>query len=171
MSQADLPQVIEKVYEDWVLYGEDNQYPTQLIDAWQQSAIQNALVNGIAQMIAGSEVTAEGDPDQLLQFELVSNQVNKDGMTLEELISKTAFDLYLQGYFGWQVIWNVARTKIVEIYHQPAETIRSGKLNDEGVVENYYYSPDWAQYRKEKFKPKRIRAFNPIDRSEARQMM
>ncbi len=167
-GEVDLPEAIEKSYENFVLYGDDNLYPQMLIDAWQQSSIHMALTNGIVQMIAGEGVTFD---QKIMEVEAFRNQVNSKGETLNELVNKTAFDLYLHGYFGWQVIWNTARTKIVEIYHTPGEQIRSGKADEAGVVTQYFISWDWKSYRKGKFKPKAIPTFNVMDRSAGRQML
>lgn len=170
MAEASIPIVQETVFNDWVLYGEDNLYPMDLVKAWQLSATHNALTNGISQMIAGEGIEGVGLPEDLANFHIFSEAVNKDGLTLKDLIDRTAFDLYLHGYFGWQIIWNVARTSIAEIYHLPAEGIRSGKM-ELGVVKEYYFSPDWERYRDPKFKPKVIKAYDPTDRSAGKQLM
>jgi hypothetical protein len=167
-EEVDLPQAIETSYNKWVIYGEDNLFPQHLINAWLQSSTHNALTTGIIQMISGDGLTF--DPLNL-QVEAFRLRINRKGETLEELVNKTAFDLYLHGYFAWQVIWNVARTSIVEIYHTPAEQVRSGKSDDLGIIEEYYISWDWGNYRKQKFEPKRVKAFDPLDRSEGKQMI
>ncbi|KPL08398.1 hypothetical protein AMJ86_00800 [bacterium SM23_57] len=173
-SEADVPEVIETAYNEWILYGEDNLYPQQLILAWQQSAIHNALVNGISAMIGGENIIAENQPDTetLLKFNTFISRVNRNGDTMKDIIDRTAFDLYLQGYFAWELIWNQARTEIVEIYHLPAEGIRSGKFDEaDNKIKYYYYSTNWEKYRQKKFHPKKIRAFDITDRSESRQVL
>jgi len=165
---VDLPQVKESTYEDFITYGDDNQFPQRLIEAWLQSSTHSAITNGIVQMIAGDNITFENDIAEVTEW---IERVNVSGESLTELMNKTAFDLYLHGYFGWQIVWNAARTKIVSIYHTPAEQIRSGRANKERKIENYYVSWDWTQYRKKKFTPQKIKAFDPSDRSEGKQML
>lgn len=167
-EEVELPKVIEKSHEDFITYGEDNQFPQHLIEAWLQSPTHNAIANGIIQMIAGDNITFS---QKTVEVETWAKKVNSKGESLFDLVHKTAFDLYLHGYFGWQVVWNQARTKLVQIYHTPAEQIRSGKADEKGVVSEYFVSYDWTQYRKQKFKPTRIKAFDPIDRSEPKQMI
>jgi len=168
-DEVDLPQAIERSYENFVTYGEDNLYPMKLIESWLQSPIHNAIATGIIQMIAGEGISTDV---KLADVELWRKKVNKRGETLDEIVARTAFDLYLHGYFGWTVIWNKARTKISDIYHTPAEQIRSGKVNEDTMrVEEYFTSWNWAEYRKKKFAPTRIKAFDPVDRSEAKQML
>jgi hypothetical protein len=167
-EEVELPRVVEKSFEDFVTYGEDNQFPQRMIEAWLQSSTHNAITNGIVQMIAGDNITFS---EKVVEVETWAKKVNTKGESLEELVHKTAFDLYLHGYFGWQIVWNQARTKIVSIYHTPAEQIRAGKADDLGVVKEYFVSWDWTQYRKKKFEPTRIKAFDPSDRSEGKQML
>jgi len=168
-GEIELPVASERSYEDFVAYGDDNLFPIALINSWLQSPIHNAIATGIVQMITGDSITFD---KKVLDVEAFARRVNKKGETLDDLINKTAFDLYLHGYFGWVIIWNAARTKIVELYHTPAEQIRSGKVNKEtNEVDDFYISWDWSDYRKKRFKPQRIKAYDPTDRSEAKQMM
>ena len=169
-GEVSLPTVSEKGYEGWATYGEDNLFPQELITAWLQSSIHNALVNGITQMIAGAGVSidCEEPPEDLEKF---MKNINRYGDSLEDLVTKTAFDLYLHGYFGWQAVWNQTRTKIVELYHTPAEQIRSGIATDNGDIETYYVSWNWEDYRKKRFEPTAIPAFDTRDRSAPRQMI
>jgi hypothetical protein len=168
-SEIELPVASEKSYEDFVTYGDDNLFPQTLIKAWLQSPVHNAITTGIIQMISGDGLTFS---QTLTEVEIFRKRVNRNGDTLEDLINKTSFDLYLHGYYGWTIIWNKARTKIAEIYHTPAEQIRSGKVNEEtNRIEDYYVSWDWSNYRKKKFEPQRIKAYDAIDRSEAKQMI
>jgi hypothetical protein len=167
-DEVDLPQVVEKSHEDFITYGTNNDFPQGLIEAWLQSPTHNAITNGIAQMIAGDNITFD---QPIADVENWAKKVNTKGETLGELIHKTALDLYLHGYFGWQVVWNTARTKIVSIYHTPAEQIRSGKADDVGKIKEYFISYDWTQWRKKKFEPKRVKAFDLTDRSEGKQMI
>jgi hypothetical protein len=167
-ADVEVPQAIERSHEQFVTYGANNEFPQVLIDAWLLSPIHNALTNGVVQMITGDEITFS---NKIVDVETWRKKINRKGETLADLIHKTAFDLYLHGYFGWNVIWNKAKTKIVSIYHVPAEQIRSGKADEDGVVNEYFVSWDWSQYRKKKFEPQRIKAFDPNDRSEPKQMI
>jgi hypothetical protein len=168
-SEVELPVATEKSYENFVTYGDDNLFPQSLINAWLQSPVHNALTTGIIQMISGEGISFDSP---IFEVEVFRKRVNRKGDTLDDLINKTAFDLYLHGYYGWTVIWNKARTAISEIYHVPGEQIRSGKVNEEtNEIDEYFVSWDWSNYRKKKFTPQRIKAFDPTDRSEAKQMI
>ncbi len=121
--------------EKWVEYGDDNLFPQYLIALYRSSAVHGALVNSIAQMIFGKGV--EGD------LELERLGINDE-------IRKACLDLKLQGGFYLEVHWNVDRDGYSKILHVPFERIRSGKMNDQGYVENYYYCLDWEDGEAEK---------------------
>jgi hypothetical protein len=169
-SDIELPKAIEKAHEDFITYGDDNLFPDDLIEAWLQSPTHNALTTGIVQMIAGEGLNLSDNTN--VSLSAFVKKANKKGESLDDIIRKTSFDLYLHGYYGWQIIWNKAQTNIAEMYHVPAEQIRSGKINKDTMsIEDYYVSWDWSKYRKKGFKPIKIKAFDPEDRTEARQMI
>ena len=59
-----------------------------------------------------------------------------------------------------QVIYDKAgnKRKVVKIKHFPLSTLRPEKMNSEGVIEAYYYHPDWAN-KKPNDELKRIPTF------------
>ena len=118
-------------------------------------------------MIAGQEVVIEEDSDLTTNVELKQffANINGKGGSVEELLKKTAFDLKLHGAYAWNIIWNVERTKIVQVHHIPVEKLRSGKPNAMGIVDEYYLSNDWTQIRKKQYVPHRIPAFDSNDRT------
>lgn len=150
MSTYTSPVIKEVRGADWVEYGEDNNYYQHLIDRYNGSATNNACINGISQMIYGRGLDAiNPTAEEYAQFRMLID---------DECIQKVASDLKLLGNAAIQVVYNLDHSKIVEIEHFPAETLRSGKANDEGIVEYYYYFPDWSKFKKSD-KPTPIPAF------------
>ena len=161
------PVIEENSSQDWVGYGTGNSYPDYLIDLYQNSSINSALIKGISAQIYGKGLDAtdrDEKPEQWLQLQLLLEK-NPDAL------KNACFDLKLHGYCFLNTIWNRTRTKIAEIKHIPAQTIRTGKANMSGEIEQYYYSPNWSDYRKGHNKPKGIKAFNTTDRTEASQLL
>ena len=153
LEQQTAPKIVESDRTDWVEFGEGeyrNQYPQFLIELYNSSATHSAIVNATSEMIAGKEVVIEEDGDLQSNVELKQffANINGKGSSVEELLSKTAFDLKLHGSYAWNIIWNVDRTKIVQVHHIPVEKLRSGKPNAMGIVDEYYLSNDWTQIRK-----------------------
>lgn len=170
LEQQTAPKIVENDRTDWVEFGEGeykNQYPQFLIELYNSSATHSAVVNATSEMIAGQEVVIEEDSDLTTNVELKQffANINGKGGSVEELLKKTAFDLKLHGAYAWNIIWNVERTKIVQVHHIPVEKLRSGKPNAMGIVEEYYLSNDWTQIRKKQYAPHRIPAFDTNDRT------
>jgi hypothetical protein len=150
MSTYTSPVIKEVRGTEWVSYGEDNNYYQHLIDRYNGSATNNACINGISQMIYGRGLDAiNPTAEEYAEFRMLID---------DECIQKVASDLKLLGNAAIQVVYNLDHSKIVEIEHFPAETLRSGKANDDGIVEYYYYFPDWSKFKKSD-KPTPIAAF------------
>ena len=150
MSTYTSPVIKEVRGTEWVSYGEDNNYYQHLIDRYNGSATNNACINGISQMIYGRGLDAiNPTAEEYAEFRMLID---------DECIQKVASDLKLLGNAAIQVVYNLDHSKIVEIEHFPAETLRSGKANDEGIIEYYYYFPDWSKFKKSD-KPTPIAAF------------
>lgn len=141
LSTYTSPVVSENSRKGWVEYGDDNDYFQYLIDRYNGSPTNNAVVSGIIDMIFGQGIDATDsgkNPEGYLQL----RKLIKD-----EELKKVINDYYMLGNGAFQLIYNQNKTKIVEVYHMPVETLRAEKCNDEGEVEAYYYAYDWEQVR------------------------
>ena len=52
------PNIVEKPYQDWIAYGEDNNYFQYLIDRYNGSPTNSACMNAISEMIYGKGLDA-----------------------------------------------------------------------------------------------------------------
>ena len=152
LSTYTSPKVSEIRGKDYVSYGADNNYYQYLIDRYNGSPTNNAIVNGISEMIFGKGLDATDSnkkPDQYAQM-----------MTLftKDCVRKLVYDLKLMGGCAMQVIYSKDRSKIVQVEHFPVETLRAEKCNEDGDIEGYYYFKDWTKI-KPSDEPKRIPAF------------
>ena len=125
--------------EGFVNYGDDNLFPQYLVDLYHSSATHNALVTSIAMMIYG-----EGFDASDLEGRLAFDQWN-----LNDELRKACLDFKIQGGFALEVNWSLDRTTIANVSHLPFENIRSGFVNEDEIVETYYYSKDWSDKREE----------------------
>ena len=152
LSTYTSPAVKEIRNQQWVAYGEDNNYFQHLIDLYNGSPTNNACITAISEMIYGKGLDATDSnrkPDQYAQMVSLFNA---------DCVRKLAYDLKLMGQCAIQVIYSKDRTKIVKIEHIPVETLRAEKCNDKGEIEAYFYHYDWAKYKKSD-EIKRIPAF------------
>lgn len=149
-AAMDLPEVKEISNKEWVYFGKKNLYPVQLVNLYNSSAMHRTAID--AKVAA---ITGEG-------FKFYGNTiVNSKGETLDAVFEKCATDEQTFGAYALNLIWNRAGDRIVEMYHIPANKIRSGKLDEEDNINEYFYSSDWANVRK--YKPVTYRAFDMND--------
>ena len=146
----DLPQIKERADKDWVNYGEKNLYPDFLINLFNTSSMHHTCVVAKADATYGEGIKNYGD-----------EIVNSHGETMNEVFEKITIDYQMFGGYALNVIWSKDGSQIAEYYHVPFCHIRSGKMNEEDKVEDYYYSVDWQNARK--YKPVRYRAFSTTD--------
>ena len=152
LSTYTSPKIKEVNNKDWVSYGDDNNYFQYLIDRYNGSPTNNAVINGISAMIFGKGLDATNSnkkPDQYAQMISLFNN---------DCVRKLCYDLKLMGGCAIQVIYSKDRSKIAQVEHMPVETLRAEKANDKGEIDGYYYFKDWSKY-KPNDKPLRIPAF------------
>jgi len=153
LSSYSTPQIEEIKNKDWVYYGSDNNYYQYLIDRYNGSPTNNAIINGLSEMIFGKGLNATDSNRKPDEYAQMMSLFKKD------VVRKFCYDLKLMGQCAIQVIYSKDRTKIAQIEHLPIETIRAEKVTgDSGEIEGYYYSPDWSDM-KPSDQPKRIPAF------------
>ncbi len=169
------PKSIEVNGADWIGYGDGeykNNYPQYLIDLYNNSATNSAIINATSAMIAGEDFICEDSKDLAQYVELKKFLAAVNGQeSAHELFVKLAFDLKLQGAYAINVIWSKDKTKIAELHHIPVEQVRIGVPDQDGKVPCYYICSDWTQYRKKEYAPKHIAPFNMMDRSEGSQLL
>ena len=161
LSSYTTPTVVEDNRKEWVAYGADNAYYSHLIDRYNGSATNNAIINGMSVMIYGKGLhatDASRKPDQYAQMKSLFSR---------QCMRKVTFDLKALGQAAFQVIYNKDKSKVVQVEHMPIETLRFEKMNDDGEIEGYFYSKDWSKIRKKGYEPTRIPAFGYGERGEA----
>jgi len=159
LSSYTSPKIVEVRNQEWIAYGEDNDYFGYLQDRINGSPTNNAIVNGISQMIFGKGLDSTDKlikPDDYAQAMLLFD---------DDTVERLCYDLKAMGQCAIQVVYSVDRTRIVECNHWPVETLRSGKCNEDGDVEFYYYSENWLDVNYQN-KPLPIPAFGTSEESE-----
>ena len=152
LSTYTSPQVKEVRGKDFIEYGEDNNYFQYLIDRYNGSPTNNAIINGVSEMIFGKGLDATDSNRKPNEYAQMMSLFNKN------CTRKVCYDLKLMGQCAIQVIYSKDRSKIVQLEHIPIETLRAEKCNDKGEIEAYYYFSDWSKYKRGN-ELKRIPAF------------
>jgi len=151
LSAYTTPIIKESKRDNWVDFGEDNDYYTFLIDRYTNSTTNNAIINSISRLVYGrglSAVDASRKPSEYAQMMALFNQ---------DCLRKLAFDRKMLGQFALQVHYNDKHDKILKAYHIPVNLIRAEKCNEDGEILGYYYSDNWEEVKK--FPPKRFASF------------
>ena len=120
---------------------------TTLIKRYETSPTNQACIDGCTDLIYGKGIKAKDKLD-------LEEYLYK--LTTNDEIRKIVFDYKLFGNAAIQCVFDESRTKVINFYHLPIDTIRAEKVNDEGIIPGFYYSADWSN---KKIKPKYIPAF------------
>ena len=131
-------EVIEN--QEYVTYGENNSYFQYLIDRYTGSPTNNAIVNGVSQMVYGKGLEAtDGNEDPEGYAQMVS-------LLNSECVRKLAYDLKLLGQCAIQVAYNKDRSRIAKVGHIPVETLAMEKCDvEDGEIKGFYYCADWEE--------------------------
>ncbi len=149
-ESIQLPTIKEKRGKEWIDFGSNNLYPQLLIELYNNSAMHHTAIEAIVDGVVGEGFKQFGD-----EF------VNSENETIDEIFEKIARDYELFGGYALNVIWSRDGENIAEMYHLPFNNVRSGLMNEDEKVEQYWYCSDWMQYRKHK--PVSYKAFSATD--------
>ena len=122
--------VERKTDNGYINYGTDNKYPDYIYDIYENCATLQSIINGSAEYTIGDGVIFKGLPESL-------NRKNSEGDTLEDIIMKITYDLWIFNGFGLQVQYNTFG-QLVEIIYLDFRNIRT---NEEGS--RVYYNNNW----------------------------
>jgi len=150
LSSYNRPKIQEDKKKEWVAYGDDNDFYTYLIDLYIQSTTNNAIINGVSQMVYGKGLDALDSSTKTDEYAALRSIFH------DSCLRKISFDLKLLGEASFQVLYKDGQVAKAE--HFPRQTLRAEKCNEDGQIEAYYYHNDWSKV-KPNDKPKRIAAF------------
>ena len=150
LASYNRPQISEDKQREWVNYGDDNNYYQYLIDLYTNSTTNNAIINGIANMIYGKGIDALNNSQKPNEYAAMRSIVS------DHCLRKVCLDLKLLGEGSFQVLYQ--DSKVIKAEHFPRQTLRPEKCNEDGKIEAYYYAADWTKV-KPNDKPQRIASF------------
>jgi len=151
LSSYQTPLIQESKRDNWVEFGEDNNYFQYLIDRYTYSTTNNAIINNISRLVYGrglSALDASKKPNEYAQMMALLHP---------DCVRKLVVDRKMLGQCAIQIHYSKDRKRILKAYHMPVNLLRAEKCNKDGEVEGYYYSDNWQDVKK--YAPKRIPAF------------
>jgi hypothetical protein len=146
----ELPNISEVRGKEWMKFGDDNLFPQTVINLYDTSAMNHTAIDAIVDGVKGEGIETYGD-----------NYINGHGETIDDIFEKISLDYVLFGGYSLNVVWNKEGSRIAEVYHLPFANVRSGKINEEDEILEYFYSSDWTNTRK--YKPVSYKSFDITD--------
>jgi len=157
LSSYNRPKVKEDKKKEWVAYGDDNNYYQYLIDLYVNSSTNNAIINGISNMIYGKGLDALDSSTKTDEYAALRSIFHND------CLKKVALDLKMLGEASFQILYKDGR--VLRAEHFPRQTLRAEKYNEDGDIKAYYYHPNWGKMKNNE-QPSRIAAFGCGDGKE-----
>lgn len=164
----ELPTPKEQKDADWVLFGQNNSFPKDLLEYKNTSAIHDAIIEGKTSLIAGSGFLFDDTRDLSDSFIVNNWKLVPFWRKLDKVFWMVARDQQTFGYSAFEVIYSMDKTRIADINWIDASRLAIGKKNSLGQVESYYYSSNWSNIKQNP--PRKIEAWNP-NGTELRQLM
>jgi len=153
-----LPTIFHNRGQSWVNFGALNDYPNELITPLFNGSAMNKTCILSKHLYTCGEGLITKNPE--MEYLLKRANSHKEGWN--EVFSRAALDYIIYGGYALNVIWSEDGTKITDIYNMDFNDIRSGQIDkDSDRVEWYYYSADWTKYKKDLYRPKAVKSFDP----------
>jgi hypothetical protein len=143
------PEIKESASKEWVLNGDKNSFYQDIIDAYNGSPTNSAIIDSYSQFIYGKGLTS---PQKLLR---PSDFAFIQGMISKADLRKVCKDFEMFGEASVEVIYK--NGKVDKVVHVAKQRIAPAKANDEGDIDTYFYSYDFS--KESKYKPKPFPAF------------
>ena len=150
LSAYTSPVIQENKKDNYIEYGNENNYFQYLIDRFLYSSTNNAIITGTVNMIYGKGLDALDSARKPNEYAQMKSLIKGD------MLKKVALERKMLGMAAIQVIKEKGRVKKLD--HFPMHTLRAERCNDKGEIEAWYYHPDWTK-KKPSEKAKRIPAF------------
>lgn len=138
-ADSKIPEFKEVRNKDYILYGEENDYPQYLLNLYNKSAKHNAIINGKVNYTLAKGVKPKTPNDKA---EAWMKSVNNNGDTLMDLLDKSDRDKKIFGGYYWQIIRR--KDGQLSIYHVDFSKIRVGKDG-----KSFFYKKNWKDSKEE----------------------
>ena len=149
LSNYIRPEIKEVSGKKWVLNGERNSFYQTIIDAYNGSPTNSAVIDSYSQFIYGKGLTSKDKAKKPSEWAAIMSLLSKKDL---RKICKD-FEMFGEASIELKYINN----KIQRCFHVAKQRIAPEVANDEGDITGYYYSYDFSNVNK--YKPERIDAF------------
>ena len=169
LGRIEYPKYKVIQYNDWVLFGQNNQFPIELVELRNNSTFHSSIINGKSNLIAGNGLIFADTKENSMKWLLDNFTLVPFWRKLNQVWWQTIRDQETFGYSCFLVRYNAAKTKIIDITWLDASRVASGVKNASGDIEYYYYCDNWSMAMRKK--PIKYQAFNTANIEEDTQIV
>lgn len=135
------PKLVENKTNNWVLNGKKNEFYQYIIDRYNGSPTNAAIINSYVDLMLGNGIAMkEGKLNDWVKFRTVLSDID-----LRRIIS----DFILFGEDSMQIIEKKGGD-LGGIYHLPKQYVVPSIANEDNEIEGYWYCTDWSNTNKNK---------------------
>lgn len=149
LSNYIRPEIKEVSGRKWVLNGDKNSFYQTIIDAYNGSPTNSAIIDSYSQFIYGKGLTSKDKSTKPSQWVAIVSLISKKDL---RKICKD-FEMFGEASIELKYI----NDKIQRCFHIAKQRIAPEVANEEGDITGYYYSYDFSNVNK--YKPERFDAF------------
>ena len=149
LSNYIRPEIKEVSGKKWVLNGDKNSFYQTIIDAYNGSPTNSAIIDSYSQFIYGKGLTSNGKTKKPSEWAAIMSLVSKKDLR------KICKDFEMFGEASIEIKY--INNKIQRCFHIAKQMIAPEVANEEGDITGYYYSYDFSNVNK--YKPERYDAF------------
>jgi hypothetical protein len=149
LSNYIRPEIKEVQGKKWVLNGNNNEFYKTIIDAYNGSTTNSAIIDSYAQFIYGKGLTSNEKLTKPKEWSALTTIFDKKEL---RKICKD-FEMFGEASVEVKYVNNVVK----KVYHIAKERVAPEVANEDGDITGYWYSYDFA--KTQKYKPERYDAF------------
>lgn len=142
LSNYVRPKLEENKSKNWVLNGRDNSFYQYIIDRYNGSVTNAAIINSYTDFIYGKGLSALDASQYPAQW------ASLVAMLKPNELRRICSDFELFGEASIQIVKTKDRKKVHGIYHIPKNLVVPSIENEDGEIEKYWYSKNWKDLTK-----------------------
>ena len=140
MSNYVRPKLVENKSKDWVLNGRNNSFYQYIIDRYNGSVTNSAIINSYVDLIIGRGLVPQGKSSN----ETAQNWVEFKQLLSKKDLRKIVSDFELFGEASMQII-KKRGGGLSSINHIPKQKVVPQIADEEGEIKGYWYCDDWSR--------------------------
>jgi hypothetical protein len=156
LSNYIRPQVKEVQSKEWVLNGDKNSFYQYIIDRYNGSPTNRAIIDSYSQFIYGKGLMSTQQNSKALQFATIKTILGKNDLRA------ICQDYALFGEAAIELIYKKGELK--QAKHIPKNKVVPQKMDENGDITGYWFSQDFNNTRK--YEPLFIESFDFKKKSE-----